>query len=511
MISPANGGEPVAGLALDQFVVTVGGAAVPDSQIISSAYIQGEYWLLLRAPAQAAAGSYDLTVEYDDTLSDTNEDAVVYSMLIESDNLIVADRSGSMDDFDKLEAAQAAARLYVDSWETGDQIGLISYSDTPVTDLTLRPWTTDSRDDALEEIEDWIADGGTGIGAALIAGLAEFDARGDDSHPWAIVLLSDGQETVDEPNIQDFLDAYEERLAADPPLLSPTVHAIALGADADQATMQTIAQETGGTYHFAGEPGGLQPAGGTGVLPNELAEIYRVVGETVAREQQVMAVHGTLLRRATRIHSVKVDGSASEAIFAVNWVPNGLEPTFIQLKRPDGSLDTTPDLVDDRHVLWRVPVPMPGTWEIQLLHVEPGAALDGLPDARGRQRRVSGGGCPAEHADDGSVPGAGARGASGRQADADADQPVGQRGAAQCQRAGAPDLAERRHADQDHVGRWGAWGWGGGRRLLRHHLLQHDDAGQLRCRGHRHRERPAGGCLRAPPARLLLHGTGRGR
>lgn len=377
VLSPEGGGTPIPGISLNSFDVIIGGVTVPNNQFITRAYIQGEYWFLVRAPIQAGPGSYDLVVENDtvvsgSTLSDTENNAVVYDMAIESDNLIVGDRSGSMEDFGKLQAAKDAARVYVDSWEAGDQIGVISYNEDATVDLGLRPWNNNSRDDAFDEINDWVSVGGTGIGGALLEALNEFDDEGDPSKPWNIIFLSDGMETV-EPYLADFVAEYNQRKADSDPV--PTVFPVALGADADQVEMQQLACDTGNcaNYHFAGEPAGLR-----GVLiteeelPNVLSEIYRVVAETASLERQIYAVRDILVPLELHTHTIRVDGSATEAIFVVNYVQVGPSPFLIRLRDPNGVLVPATLVDGGAHLFYRVPQPMPGEWEVTLGYVPPG-------------------------------------------------------------------------------------------------------------------------------------------
>jgi Mg-chelatase subunit ChlD len=373
VLSPEDG-NPIAGIDPENFTVTVGSNTVDPDEVISSAYIQGEYWLLLRAPTQTATGSYALTVSNDTvaagtTISDIEANAVLYNGAIESDNIVVADRSGSMNDFPgKLEAAQEAARLYVDSWESGDQFGLVSYNNQAVVNPTLQSWTTDLRDDAFTVIENWTAFGGTGIGNALEEALAEFDATGDEDHPWHIFLLSDGMET-ETPTIEDFIVEYDARVADGEDV--PTIHAVALGPDADQQAMQKLANATNGTYEYAGE-GLAQFGGDAGIeLSHELAEIYRVVAETIALEQQIYSARDTLpYGPQVHEHDIHVDASVSEAVFVVKSAEGSLGAD-LRLVRPDG-VNVPLTRGDARHTLWRVPSPMEGTWTVRVFYTPPG-------------------------------------------------------------------------------------------------------------------------------------------
>jgi hypothetical protein len=383
VLSP-NGGVPIAGIAFDSFTIAINGSVVPQAQVINSAYIQGEYWFLVRAPDQPGPGSYDLLVTNDSvaagvTLTDTEANAVIYDSAIESDNLIVGDRSGSMDDYPgKLEAAQDAARLYVDAWESGDQFGVVSYNDNAVVNPGLEGWSDQQRTDAFGVINNWTAVGGTGIGNALIEAMDEFAALGDSSHPWHIFLISDGMETEDDPNLEDFVTEYNARI--DDGDQVPTVHAVALGPDADQAAMQQLANDTGGTYEAAGE--GEDQLGGSYLLSLELAEIYRVVAETISREQQIFSQRASLPYGPT-IHEyeIKVDGIAgqSTANYLIITVKSDLLSTqaTVQVRRPDG-VQIPSTRQDTRHRQYRVPNPMAGDWEVTVFYTPPGKPDDGF-------------------------------------------------------------------------------------------------------------------------------------
>jgi hypothetical protein len=369
VLSPLSGGTPVAGIDPADFDITVGTEPVAADAIISSAFIQGQYWILLRAPVQASAGFFSLTVEFGG-LSDTNFSAVQYQAAPDADNLLVIDRSGSMGFFGgvKLQAAKDAGSLYVDSWGVGDQIGVISYAATPVPDAMLDDFAT-GRDPALEAIRDLTAEGGTSIGAALLESLEEFSDRGDPDHSWDVILLSDGVETVDPP-ISDFTRAYKDRRDAGEQV--PRVHTIALGPDADRNAMQQIASDTGGTYQFAGEPPPVVPvpisralqATITGdELPLELAEVYRVISEEVAREQQIFSERGTVPAfGAPDVYVIPVEGGARAATFVFEWAPSSALQPIVKLFDPSGVSMGPATLGSAGHLLWRIAAPAAGDW-----------------------------------------------------------------------------------------------------------------------------------------------------
>jgi Mg-chelatase subunit ChlD len=366
VLSPTGGGEPMEGLAFEDFEITVGPETLTDSDLITPAYIQGQYWFLVRAPEQSTGGLKDLTVDWNGTLTETEISAVDYKARVDADNVLTIDRSGSMDDFGgvKLAAAKQAANLYVDSWRAGDGIGVVSFANSGRIDLPLTDWSTTSRDDAIVEIEDLSALGATAIGDGLDKALDELTRVNNAGRDWNIILISDGLETGT-PEIADFLDTWESRDDAGDK--NPRVHTVALGPDADRAKMEDLADDTGGTYHYASAPVTRDSERGASAdVVRELAEIYRVIAETVAREQQVFSERDEITAIQSRSHVIPIDGSVREAVFAIKWDRSvGLGNT-VTLFEPDGENAGSPTLTADGHLLWRVTTPEIGDWTLAL-------------------------------------------------------------------------------------------------------------------------------------------------
>jgi Mg-chelatase subunit ChlD len=370
VLSPSGAGTPIAGIDPNTFTLTVGSRVVQPGDRISAAYVQGQYWLLMRAPTQTVTGDYNLRVNYG-ALTDTEDLAVRYQDRNDFDNVLVIDRSGSMGFFGgaPMQSAKDAARLYVDSWRVGDKVGVVSFADTAdnPAPLTLRDWDMTSRNDAHNAINALTPNGGTCIGCGAQKGLDELVAGGSAAHSWAMIVLSDGRENVGA--ITDFLNVYNARRNNGEQV--PVVHTVALGPDADRARMENLAVKTGGTFSFAAIPaGGAQAAAVQAeTLSNNLGEIYRMIGEEVAGQQQVYAATSTGLEFGdVQTHTIPVDGAASEAIFVVK-VDTTLVPLRATLFEPNGTPHPTPDLVDDRHLVWRIAAPPPGDWKMELLNV----------------------------------------------------------------------------------------------------------------------------------------------
>lgn len=373
-------GEPLAGLNVDDFSFTVETKVVDPNQVISAAYIQGQYWFVLRPPTfDVAIFPHHLTVDYQGDLTDTENFAVAYENVpLEFDNMLVIDRSGSMADHDKMAGAQDAALLYLDSWESNDQIGVVSYATEETVDLTLRTFDAAARQSAQNAINALTPEGATAIGLGLQAGMDEFIARGRQptTVPWSLVLLTDGLETLSGYSVDDFVADYKTRV--DEKKKVPELHVIALGADADQQAMQALASATGGSYQYAAVPAGRAISAD---LHHDLAEMYRVIAETTSLEQQVYAESSSIAvsNSNQQIHPVQVDGATTKATFAVSVVPSLYEDqVVVELVRPNGTPYGAPTYSEDRHYIWHVDAPEAGEWEVRIHVIWPGRAADGV-------------------------------------------------------------------------------------------------------------------------------------
>ncbi len=379
VLSPTGAGAPLEGIAARDFDVRIGGKDLDlrmGRDLIAYSYIAGQYWLTLRAPVQAADGDYDLTVSYAGSLSDTEPGAVHYAAGTEADSLIVIDRSLSMADSGKMADAASAARLYVDSWNEGDQLGVVSFSSSATVDWALSPWSDANRSRALAAIDAIVPTWRTSIGAGLRAAQGELDARGIADHDWALLVLSDGIENT-APYIDDSLSDWADRANAGQHV--PVVHTVAIGPDAERADLQNLSATTGGLYLYAAEPAGAAATTSGGValaqanqdLANDLAEHFRTVSAEVAGLQQVYVARGDsrdMQENVPVVHTIRIDPGASAATFSVNWHLEGAQPGDPQVKLfgPQGN-ERTPTLRDPlHHVVYRIPSPAAGDWRLEV-------------------------------------------------------------------------------------------------------------------------------------------------
>ena len=386
----AGDGTPLAGVTLNNFSFQIGSRAVPTSNIVASAAIQGQQWFVIQAVTQTTNTAYDLVVRYSTILTGTQPNAINYAPRTDADNVIVIDRSGSMADFDKMNSAKKAAKLYVDSWRTGDKIAVESFADATTMNLQLKDWTTDpppapigSREEATAAIESLVAAGGTAIGDGIMAGWNELKARGNASHDWALVLLSDGMETVDEPisfpaAVQAIVDSTDKK---------PVIHTVAVGPDADRIKMESAATRTGGTYQYVSAP--ASPAAASAMsamsadapssadaaandvlmMPLNLDSKYRYIAANVLGHQQFFSLWGPagasfpVGAGNIQVINVPVEGNASEMVLSISWLPGVFG---VQLSDPTDAVVTPTLQMAGRHTVWRVPTPAQGTWHMQV-------------------------------------------------------------------------------------------------------------------------------------------------
>ena len=301
---------------------------------------------------------YDLQVTYG-ALTATASQAVNYAARANADSMLTIDRSGSMAENSKLASAQAAALLYVDSWRTGDKLGVVSFNDTVSLDLGLTDWTDTpgggSRQTAFNAINALVAGGNTAIGDAVRKSWNEVKANGVAADDWAVVLLSDGLSNSGE-SFQAVIAALKAETAK-----KPVIHAIAVGPDADQTLMQQAANDTGGTYQFVSTPApasltafGAAAAAtttATGSLQLDLDQRYRVIASKIAGQQQVFGLVGPLADGdpSQDLVTIPIENGASELVLSLSWDGGTITPT---LRDPNQNV-VAAFHGDGRHSVWR--------------------------------------------------------------------------------------------------------------------------------------------------------------
>ncbi|MEP0842405.1 MAG: VWA domain-containing protein [Phycisphaerae bacterium] len=282
---PGAGTISIKGLRREDFLVKINDL---NADVISSAYVGGEYWLTVQAPEQAADGLYDLNVALcvgtAGAISDTEGKSVLYAD-VKINHMVVIDRSGSMGepaDFSKLSAAKIAGSLYVDAVSDNDRVGVVAFDgnevdcdDDAVVLETLGTATAAKRTAARNDIAALSAGGWTSIGDGLWKAQDQLDTAIGLADIHTIILLSDGEENEGRwwaSNVG--CPSASGRFAGNDTI----INAIAFGPQSNQTLMQTIAGATGGDYSYvdvtdsAGAVGLAGP--GPMTMTNQLADAY---------------------------------------------------------------------------------------------------------------------------------------------------------------------------------------------------------------------------------------------
>jgi Mg-chelatase subunit ChlD len=386
--SPA--GPVVAGLTVNDFKVRVNGQ---NALISTGGFIQQQYWLVVQAPTQAADGVYDLEVSLEQSgtttvlATDTNAASVSYNAN-NIDQVLVLDRSGSMLGESRIEAARQAAKFYVDVTRNNDGLAVVAYNENVnPAPFGIRPVTAapNVRQQAKDYLDAIPASGLTSIGDGMAEAVAQRAASTTGNTVCSFVLLSDGMEN----SAQFWADVQAAVVATACPVTS-----IAFGSAADETLMQNIATATGGIFFyndvFTGA--GMASAGADGVDGAEsvsavsdtyldLGGVYEYAQGELEGRQRLMAQKGSIsfsgigaaaaaAPAATQVqsHTVIIDDSVREAVFALDWAPGA--PLNMILRKPDGTLitpSTTPFTFADYrsgHLGWRIANPAVGVWTI---------------------------------------------------------------------------------------------------------------------------------------------------
>ena len=344
-----DSGTVIGGLGPASFTVKIGGSK---TQVLTARELSNKYILEILPPTQSADGVYDLEVEVFGN-SDTETDAIQYATIAQSnvDVMLVIDRSSSMAGT-PIVNARNSAKLFVDLTSINDMIGVVSYNSLSSVNYPLTAVSTnDIKTEAKTAIDGIISSGNTSIGAGLEDGRDELIGKGDTNHPWAIVLLSDGQENTS-PMVSDVL----------PSIVATKIKAFSIGlGGVNEATMQDIAYQTGGNYYYTPSEA-------------ELIAIYNSISGQIAGRQTLYQVSDSIQQGETVEKTVNVDPSVEEAIFSLSW-NTSTSDIDLTLKTPSGLLIDPQTAQNDPNVefvsgqtyeYYKVYNPEAGNWTLTL-------------------------------------------------------------------------------------------------------------------------------------------------
>lgn len=270
-----------------------------------------------------------------------------------ADVVLVIDVSGSMNDYDKLDAAKQAALTFIDQlYSTIDQVAIVGFSNYAfiVQDLTSNMEQARTAVDELETLSGTDIAGGLQEAVRVLTGSSRrSSAKG------VVVLLSDGQSGRSEA-----LLASEEAQELD-----ITIYTISLGSDADRQLMEDIAT---GSYNHYHSPTTAQ-----------LNQVYELIQTQIA----YVRAEGIVLEAGINTEAVELipdSVSVAEAVVGdqVRWqigelspgeeqmlsfrlrvLESGIHPVFVDLGGQYEVCDQSYELSSDTPSITSQPAPTP--------------------------------------------------------------------------------------------------------------------------------------------------------
>jgi Mg-chelatase subunit ChlD len=278
------------------------------------------------------------------------------------DAALVIDKSGSMSPADKLPVAKEAAKYFVEASRSGDQLAISAFdtSGQLVAALTQIP-SQDPNDPVKVGLKNAIdtltAGGNTNFGAGLQIAYDQLNSSALPQDKFA-ALMSNGQHNTGSYSGQ--VQAFANK--------GWPIYTIGFGADANEPTLQSIANDTGGKYYYAD--------------PNILTTIYDLIRADMASNALLGLFQWLLQQGQTITQWLPPIGPLTNLLrFLLNW--GGSDVDLILIK-PDGTEITPADAALDpdityhktaTYAFYTVNDPEPGSWGIRIVGTD-------LPDPK---------------------------------------------------------------------------------------------------------------------------------
>jgi Ca-activated chloride channel family protein len=160
------------------------------------------------------------------------------------DLVVVMDVSGSMEG-QKISAARNSLLQFIDLLDDRDRLQVTLFSKDIVTLTPLTP-LGEKREDVRRRVSGIVDQTDTRLYGAVAQAYDELLATGDNQHIQAMVVLSDGANTVDDMTLDQLLRQIGSSSEAG---TAPKIFTIAFGANADRDVLRRIAEVTGGKQY----------------------------------------------------------------------------------------------------------------------------------------------------------------------------------------------------------------------------------------------------------------------
>ena len=157
--------------------------------------------------------------------------------------MLVVDTSGSMNDEQKLAHAKQGLQGFLTQLSPRDRVGLITFADDVRRVVPLRPFAQNAGE-LRDSVHGLIGEGQTALYAATADAVNDVAALNDRSRINAVVLLSDGQDTVGTVTMNDLMPQLEAHTGQEANAIR--VFPIAYGKDASKQVLDRIADSSDG-------------------------------------------------------------------------------------------------------------------------------------------------------------------------------------------------------------------------------------------------------------------------
>lgn len=162
------------------------------------------------------------------------------------DLVLVVDISGSMSG-EKINAVRTSLVEFINLLGDKDRLEILTFN-TEIVPLTPLTELGEKREDLTRRVSGIIETGDTRLYDAVLAAYSELETNGDPDHIRAIVVLSDGQDTASQQDLEHVLTVIGSQAESGD---ATKVFSIAYGNDADEEILKNIAEVTGGRQYHA--------------------------------------------------------------------------------------------------------------------------------------------------------------------------------------------------------------------------------------------------------------------
>jgi hypothetical protein len=379
--------------------ISVDGTPLTPAQIPTPATPVGaETWAII-APGPKPNGCHDLTVALTTPagISAAQPQSLCWAddEARDFDRVLAIDQSNSMNydsrtdvhSTDKMDAARAGAKFFIDLCNPNDKIGIVSFQrrdqngDGSIVDpdelaepqfaiVTAGEGMTDQRPAARLVIDGISPDTSPGfsgpetsVGAGLVEARAMLTGGAVAGHEPHIVLLTDG--------LENYPPFWTNAGAGGPlrPIFDADtvrVDTVGVGQDADDPLLQDMATVTGGEFRH------LNEGSGSFFLLSRMADWYKAVDEEVRGEQRFFYAEGfppsTVVTADKRLRVGFFDVEPALDWMTVAFHANIDNAATVQLFAPGAGspMVATPPAItvrtDAKHSVYRIRTPLPGRW-----------------------------------------------------------------------------------------------------------------------------------------------------